>query len=299
MSKRNISILIISLSIIFYFIQDEKFESSISMYPSYEEDLNGSSLLDLANQFGVGRQMNTNDPVIYVPDIVSSFILKEEILFHDYESLNGDNLFNYWKSKKLLVNFIEYKENEIIDEFADELDKRIKVDVGRTSGLITITTYFENDYLSKEVINFIHSYLIQFINESSKEKAETKILYLNKRQKEVKNELNDKEEILKKFLMENNDFDSPLLQTEYLRIIREVELANQVYSLLVQQVESEKLLLEKEELNFVVSDRYDNPKPIKISIIEIIIIDLILIIFFIFILPKRGKLYDFFSPESN
>lgn len=299
MSKKSILILIIFLSILFYFFQDKKFESSISMYPSYQGDLNTSSLLDIANQFGVGRQMNTNDPVIYVPDIISSFILKKEALFYNYKSLDGNNLFDFWKSKKLLINFISYDENELIDEFADELDKRIKVDVGRTSGLITISTYFENETLSKEVIGFIHSYLIQFINESSKEKAEIKILYLNKRQQEVKNELRNKEELLKKFLIENNNFDSPLLQTEYLRIIREVELANQVYSLLVQQIESEKLLLKKEELNFVVSDRYNNPKPIQLSIVEMIIIDFLALVFFLFILPRRKKLYSFFSFKSS
>ena len=130
MSTKNISILIISLSIIFYFIQDEKYESSISMYPSYGEDFDNSSLLDLASQFGVGRQMNTNDPIIYVPDIISSFILKKEILFNNYKSLNGDNLFDFWKSKKIVINIFGYDEQELIDEFAYELDNRIKSQKG-------------------------------------------------------------------------------------------------------------------------------------------------------------------------
>ena len=60
-----------------------------------------------------------------------------------------------------------------------------------------------------------------------------------------------------------------------------------VYALLVQQVETEKLSLKKEELNFVVSDIYNNPKAVKIEFYEIIIIDLIILLLIVFILNRR------------
>ena len=67
---------IVVLSILLFIFQNKKFESSISMYPSYGDDLNNSSLMSLVGEFGIGQGMNTTDPIIYVPDIVNSSFLK-------------------------------------------------------------------------------------------------------------------------------------------------------------------------------------------------------------------------------
>ena len=52
-------------------------------------------------------------------------------------------------------------------------------------------------------------------------------------------------------------------------------------------METEKLSLKKEELNFVVSDIYNNPKAVKIEFYEIIIIDLIILLLIVFILNRK------------
>ena len=187
-----------------------------------------------------------------------------------------------------MINIFNSNESELIDEFSEDFDDLIKVDIGRTSGLITITTYFDSLDLSIEVRNYIYNYLINFINKSYKKIVqELKLNILIKRKIEVKEELENKENQLRDFLVQNKDFDSPLLQIEYLRLSREVELTNTVYALLVQQVETEKLSLKKEELNFVVSDIYNNPKAVKIEFYEIIIIDLIILLLIVFILNRK------------
>lgn len=279
---------IVVLSILLFIFQNKKFESSISMYPSYGDDLNNSSLMSLVGEFGIGQGMNTTDPIIYVPDIVNSSFLKKELLLNKYTSLNNQSLLKYFKSKEL-ISFFEKSKDEMINDYSKDFEKLIKVDVGRTSGLITITTYFDSLDLSIEVRDYIYDYLINFINKSYKDSASARIKYIDTRKIEVKKELENKENILKDFLVKNKGFDSPLLQTEYLRLSREVELTNSVYALLVQQVETEKLSLKKEELNFVVSDKYNNPKAIKLGILEIIIIDIFLFII-IFIIFNRKKL---------
>tara|TARA_B100000212_G_scaffold264948_1_gene204509 strand:+ start:10268 stop:11104 length:837 start_codon:yes stop_codon:yes gene_type:complete len=272
----------------YFFVQKEKYESLISMYPSYGDDFNNSSLMSLVDDFGIGQGLNTTDPVIYVPDIVNSYILRKELLLKKYDSLENRTLLDYFESKRLIKIF-NYEQSELIDEYSEDFDDLIKVDIGRTSGLITISTYFDTLDLSVEVRDFIYNYLINFINKSYKDSSEAKVKYINQRKIEVKDELEFRENQLKDFLVQNKDFDSPLLQIEYLRLSREVELTNTVYALLVQQVETEKLSLKKEELNFVVSDIYNNPKAVKMEFIEILMIDL-LILMSIIVIFNRKKL---------
>jgi len=279
-------LLILFISMLYFFVQEEKYESLISMYPSYGDDFNNSSLMSLVDDFGIGQGLNTTDPIIYVPDIVNSYILRKELLLRNYDSLQNKTLLDYFESKKL-INLFNSNESELIDEFSEDFDDLIKVDIGRTSGLITITTYFDSLDLSIEVRDYIYNYLINFINKSYKDSSGAKVKYIDQRKIEVKEELENKENQLRDFLVQNKDFDSPLLQIEYLRLSREVELTNTVYALLVQQVETEKLSLKKEELNFVVSDIYNNPKAVKIEFYEIIIIDLIILLLIVFILNRR------------
>ena len=281
-------ILILFISMFYFFVQKEKYESLISMYPSYGDDFNNSSLMSLVDDFGIGQGLNTTDPVIYVPDIVNSYILRKELLLKKYDSLENKTLLDYFESKRLIKIF-NYEQSELIDEYSEDFDDLIKVDIGRTSGLITISTYFDTLDLSVEVRDFIYNYLINFINKSYKDSSEAKVKYINQRKIEVKDELEFRENQLKDFLVQNKDFDSPLLQIEYLRLSREVELTNTVYALLVQQVETEKLSLKKEELNFVVSDIYNNPKAVKMEFIEILMIDL-LILMSIIVIFNRKKL---------
>lgn len=281
-------LLILFISMFYFFVQKEKYESLISMYPSYGDDFNNSSLMSLVDDFGIGQGLNTTDPVIYVPDIVNSYILRKELLLKKYDSLENRTLLDYFESKRLIKIF-NYEQSELIDEYSEDFDDLIKVDIGRTSGLITISTYFDTLDLSVEVRDFIYNYLINFINKSYKDSSEAKVKYINQRKIEVKDELEFRENQLKDFLVQNKDFDSPLLQIEYLRLSREVELTNTVYALLVQQVETEKLSLKKEELNFVVSDIYNNPKAVKMEFIEILMIDL-LILMSIIVIFNRKKL---------
>ena len=222
-------LLILFISMFYFFVQEEKYESLISMYPSYGDDFNNSSLMSLVDDFGIGQGLNTTDPIIYVPDIVNSYILRKELLLKNYDSLQNKTLLDYFESKKL-INIFNSNESELIDEFSEDFDDLIKVDIGRTSGLITITTYFDSLDLSIEVRNYIYNYLINFINKSYKDSSGAKVKYIDQRKIEVKEELENKENQLRDFLVQNKDFDSPLLQIEYLRLSREVELTNTVYA---------------------------------------------------------------------
>jgi hypothetical protein len=82
---------------------------------------------------------------------------------------------------------------------------------------------------------------------------------------------------------------------EYARLLREIEIKNQSFSLLSLEMETEKLNSNKKELNFIVSDKYNNPIEVKLSIFEIFFISNFSVIFLLLTLRYRRKIIPFFS----
>ena len=296
LSRKNSKFIIIlsCLSVLFLLLQKKSFESSISIYPSYGGSDN-SSLLDLASNFGIGKSLNASDPVIYTPDIINSYYLKNKILTNSYNSLEGETLLEHWKSKKILSSLRTFEKEKLIYSFSLKLDDQIKVNVNRVSGMIVIKTYFESKALSQEINEIIYQYLIDFINKSSADDAKNKLNYLTKRSDELQFELNSAENDLKEFLIINKDIQSPLLQTEYLRLMRNIELKNQSYMMLRLEIENEKINLNKNELNFIISDKYNNPKPVKVGIFEILFLNIVLFLGYLFLNNNKRNLFRFFS----
>jgi len=296
LSRKNSKVIIVlsCLSVLFLLLQKKSFESSISIYPSYGGSDN-SSLLDLASNFGIGKSLNASDPVIYTPDIINSYYLKNKILTNSYNSLEGETLLEHWKSKKILSSLRTFEKEKLIYSFSLKLDDQIKVNVNRVSGMIVIKTYFESKALSQEINEIIYQYLIDFINKSSADDAKNKLNYLTKRSDELQFELNSAENDLKEFLIINKDIQSPLLQTEYLRLMRNIELKNQSYTMLRLEIENEKINLNKNELNFIISDKYNNPKPVKVGIFEVLFLNIVLFLGYLFLNKNKRNLFRFFS----
>ena len=312
--KKHLITLIIC-SILFYFFQPKKYNTTISVYPDYGDQLD-TGLLDIASSFGIGKGLNSSSPVIYAPDIVESFDLREKILLKKYDSLNGSSYFDYLKSREwffeiktgISKNIFGKSNNEIKEEMIYNYTKKLKnditVEVERLSGLVTLSISikslknFDLTYeLSEEIRDFVLTYLEDFINEAAREKALVKIQYMDQRLTEVKNTLSNKEDQLKNFLIDNKEINSPLLQTEYLRLSREVELSNTVYVLLTKEVETEKLKTVQSELNFIITDKHENPKPIKYRLRQIIILDIILILSYYIFWRRRKDFLSFFTSN--
>lgn len=276
---------------IYYFLQPKSFESTISLYPSYQSEGSvGSNLLSLASEFGVGKKINSQDAVIYTPDIINSFSLKKSILLNEYDSLNGQTLIDYYISNEFSFLKTEVNYEKKIQSYAKLLDDMIFISLGRVSGLITIKTYFSTVSLSEEVCENILIYLKDFINESSIEISKARVLYFEDRLADISQDLTFAEKNLEDFLMDNKDIESPLLQTQYLRLMRDVELNNQNYMFLKQQIENEKIQLKKNELNFVISDKFTDLEEKKTSFL-ILVFNYLLILSFLYLWSfNDGKL---------
>ena len=48
-------LLILFISMFYFFVQEEKYESLISMYPSYGDDFNNSSLMSLVDDLELAK----------------------------------------------------------------------------------------------------------------------------------------------------------------------------------------------------------------------------------------------------
>ena len=295
---KKLTSLIVLTTILFFFFQPRSFESSISLYPSYQgESSLGSNLLSIASDFGIGKQMN-NNAVIYTPDIVNSFLLKKAILLQSYASINNMTLIDYLINNEWIqIGEVDYDQK--LQSYAVGLEDVIYLDVDRVSGLITIKTYFHSKELSEEVCNYIYLYLKDFINQSSISTTQARMQYYEKRLDELSSDLKTAENNLQNFLIDNKDISSPILQTEYLRYVRNVELQNQVYSLLRQQIESEKIQLKKDELNFVISDKYTNPIQVKISWKMLLLFNFSLILLLYVYSFQFDRLVGFFGNEKS
>tara|TARA_B100001093_G_scaffold250265_1_gene239788 strand:- start:7193 stop:8149 length:957 start_codon:yes stop_codon:yes gene_type:complete len=314
--EKKLLLLLAFLSVLFYFLQPKKFLTTVSVYPDYAEQLD-SGILDIASSFGIGKGLNSSSPIIYAPDIVESFHLREKILLKKYDSLQGATYIEYLKSREWFFNLKRsiskniFKRNdreldeELIYSYANNLQDKINVQVERLSGLVTLNISIKapKDYdityeFSKEVRDFIIVYLEDFINESTRKKALVKIVYMENRLLDVKNTLSNKEDNLKQFLINNKEIDSPLLQTEFLRYSREVELSNAVYILLTKEIESEKIKTVQNELNFIVTDSSENPKPIKFRLRHIAVFNILIILSYYLFWKRRNDFFSFFSSDK-
>jgi capsule polysaccharide export protein KpsE/RkpR len=313
--EKRLLIVLIIFSVLFYFFQTKKYNTTISVYPDYGDQLD-TGLLDIASSFGIGKGLNSSSPVIYAPDIVQSFDLREKILLKEYEALNGSTYFDYLQSRewffkiKMVIskNIFGKSSDEIKEEtiynYAKKLKNNIGVEIERISGLVTLSISIKSikNYdityeLSEEIRDFVLTYLENFINQATREKALVKIRYVDDRLSDVKSTLSDKEDKLKRFLISNKEIDSPLLQTEYLRLSREVELSNTVYVLLTKEVETEKLKTVQNELNFIITDKHENPKPIKYRLRQIITLDILLIFSYYLFWRRRKDFTSFFTSN--
>jgi uncharacterized protein involved in exopolysaccharide biosynthesis len=119
-----------------------------------------------------------------------------------------------------------------------KINDRITVSESKKTGLITVSVLSEEPRLSKEIVAFIADALIKYINQVQLKQASENRQFIEERIKETEAQLNESEETLKRFREDNRSIkDSPELQLELERLMRDVEVNQQVYITLKQQYE--------------------------------------------------------------
>jgi len=290
------------------------YKSEISLYPvlSSSKPAGLSQLQGLASSFGY--DLGTTESNFNIPDVVNSKRIKLAIINHDWYFSDIEDtmtLLDYWHKddKPGLLSRIfgakesdpELKRMKWETDALKKIGERISVSESKKTGLITVSVLSEEPRLSKEIVTFIADALINYINQVQLKQASENRQFIEERIKETEAQLNESEETLKRFREDNRSIkDSPELQLELERLMRDVEVNQQVYITLKQQYEIARIEEVKEAPVVNVLDEgreaVEKSKPYrkKIVIVGLFLI-LILEFLFMFFMRKINKVEKYQS----
>ena len=278
------------ISIIYVSFKTDYYKSTISLYAAGE--LDDSSLLgqygSLAENLGFATTPSSN---YYIPDIIDSRSLKKKIIqkkWNNSKTSQPVNLIGYWDMDQVgligrIINFIksifisnEFKDIEIsqLNNAIDKLDGLINVDE-RNSGLIVVSVHMEEPKLASDIANYISDYVVSFIEREQRDFADKSKEFIMDRMQISKDELNDSEEKLTNFRKKHPlVLDTPDLQLDRARLIRAVDVNQQVFITIREQLEIAKIEASKERLFINILDKAeenpDKDKPNRLFLVLII-----------------------------
>ena len=250
------------LSIIYIFIATPYYQSYISINP-IGDNINSSrsvgGLQGLASEYGVN--LNVGDfgnekPSFYIPDIVNSRLLKKAVINNKWKTINNEssNLIDYWKINdstnfslgKILQRIMgktspSNLELKYMDSAIEKLTEQLLVQE-EESGLIVISILMEEAQLAADIANYIANYIKTYVSDIMLAYSSTHRAFIEERLQYSKQDLSKSEEELKEF-SEKNPFavDTPELQLRRGRLMRNMEVNQQVYITLRQQYEMARI----------------------------------------------------------
>jgi len=253
-----ITIIATMIGIIFALRQTPLYKSSISIYPSGDNDISQmAELKSMASAFGFNAASNQRS--IEIEDILYSRNLQKKLIYNKWVSSKWHepiDLISYWKKNnesKLSYNPLDwiktlFKTNELSEPgYKNEIDamnnlsSRIEMKKSQ-SGLYTISVWMEERKLASDIANMIYDFLVEFNTVSSVNNSKMNRTFIQDRLKDIGARLETAEERLKDFREKNRSIiESPQLQLELGRLTRDVEIQNQLYITLLEQLELVKI----------------------------------------------------------
>jgi len=255
---------IITISGIMYaLLATPLYKSTITMYPHSDRDGGLNKLQGMASMFGVNAL--ARDSKFHIPDVINSRTLQTRIIYKKWDTnlfSSPVNLISFWginnDSEIPLKSFNKSEANMNLKWESSALKKmadRISVNENKT-GLININVLMEEPEVSAQIANFIYDAVVEFTNMNHLETAKLNREFIQQRQDEVKEVLISAENSLKVFRSKNRKIiDSPQLQLELERLLRDVEIQAQVFITLQQQYELARIDEVKETPSVIVLDK--------------------------------------------
>ena len=261
------------IGVIYALLATPLYKSTITMYPSGQESSGQlSQFQGMASTFGF--DLGGGELSFHIPDIVESRRLKTELIYKKWNSEKFEtpvNLIHYWEIDDTTgislnpINWIKAlfasDENEKSDNALEWetaalgiLNGRISINENK-SGLILVEILMEEPEIAADIVNIIYTAIEVFTVETHSKQAKLNRKFIERRQIEVKEQLTESEEALKVFREQNRSIiESPQLQLEIERLMREVEIKTQVYITLQQQYELASINEVKETPSVLVLD---------------------------------------------
>jgi len=225
------------------FLFKKYYNAEISLYPAKKDLTQGlGQFQSLAANFG----MNTakNDQNFNIPDVVKSRLIANKAVNQKWTIKNGQSvdLIKLWNLNKFPWYSFFYRNEPdsivVIEKAIKKFNKHIQVSEDRISGLIKISSTFQDPKVAASVANFIGNQVEIYIQKENSAQSTKEKLFISERLSIVKKELETSELNLKEFKERNRGYDdSPELFMIYSQLFREVEAKKEVYLTLQQQLE--------------------------------------------------------------
>lgn len=228
------------------FLAKPYFKSTVTILPDYgnkSSEMLGQ-LSGLASLAGVS--VGDTPPTQIYQNLLTSESVISDVIYAKYQT----------EEFKQPVNLIEYFEIEPDESLPKDLQKRkmflklydaftksrLATDLDRMTKILTVTVEMPESKLSADVANKLTESLNNYVLTQRKSFASEQRKYLEKRVAQVKDTLTYFEEKLKNFRSQNRMIlQSPELQLEQARLMRNVEIQQTVYGELLKQLELVKL----------------------------------------------------------
>ena len=243
----------------YFFFKTPTFSSNLSFYTNYKDFNQYSSLSpflgnlagidDGGLSFSVAEYLESDrflDHIVKKSYLINgkniSLVEYWGIYYDDYITVNPISLLKKINRNIMFPKILTEDDRKLA--FAKEvLKEKISLSENRRSGLNTviITTKKYPD-LSSQINNEVYLAVLEYTNQINNIKAQEKIEFIEKRLNEVRINLNNSEDKMLKFMIENKNFESsPTLSLEKNRIQREIISNNQIYLSLLDQYEIAKI----------------------------------------------------------
>ncbi len=255
------------LGLIYIIFSTAQYESYISLYPN-QQDSDTSSIFE--NISGIVKQMGllqsgSLQSNIDISDVIFSRRLHKDLLSKTWVDQNGSSmtLIDFWELEQpgFISSILGSKptKNQIFEEGILEVKDRLWVEENLT-GLRKIYVKIEDPNISAQIANYIGDYLHHFISNELIFQAKNNRLFLEERAASAQQSLEHAEEELRKFQEAYTlAIDSPNIVLQRTRLSRKVNMDQEIYFVLVQQLELAKIeeLKHRPIINFI--DRGDIP----------------------------------------
>ena len=255
------------LGIMYVIFSTPQFESYISLYPN-QQDSDTSSIFE--NISGIVKQMGllqsgSLQNNIDISDVIFSRRLHKDLLSKTWidQNSNSMTLTELWEldSPGFISSILGRKptKSQIREAGILEIGDRLWVEENLT-GLRKIYVKLEDPNISAQIANYMGDYLHNFISNELMFQAKNNRIFLEERTHSAKDSLEDSENELKKFQEQYTlAIDDPDIVLQRTRLSREVNMDQEIYFVLVQQLELAKIeeLKHRPIVNFI--DRGDIP----------------------------------------
>ena len=279
-----------SLLILYLFITPILYSSHVSIYHISEDSSMGTSsiLKGLVNTMGINSMVNTND-FYYVPDIIESRRLKKNIINKVWNSeIHGKNinLISYWEIDQDRNNFFfnwinsifnknnKNEKEKYIEKAMEKLEKRIIFEE-LDSGLLEVKVLMEEPQIAADIANYIALFIENYIGTDITSKSTKYRQFIEERKEIAKKDLIESEEKLTLFRKKNPiALDTPDLQLARLRLLRDLDLNQEIYMTILTQYEIAKMEELKDKPIINILDEADpavekhSPKRFKLLLVS-------------------------------